>query len=181
MTMEVSPGGAYFGLYSDRGDTYRGAVVSYADAVASAAAPEARDVADLSVPADFGNPNIVPTHPKLLTFTGSASLIDVHMTYDNGIWGDGDDVGGFSASKFLLEIQGPAASLFELGGSGDFYVSHHVSSDGGQSIYLGSDIGGLLDGITRIKVWRAAVFPGDPLPEPPGPFWTRLIGAREVV
>ena len=30
-------------------------------------------------------------------------------------------------------------------------------------------------------VERGAVFPGDPLPEPPSEFWTGFIGSREII
>ena len=30
-------------------------------------------------------------------------------------------------------------------------------------------------------VERGAVFPGDPLPEPPSAFWTRFIAPQEIV
>ncbi|HOV19591.1 MAG TPA: hypothetical protein PLK10_09180 [Ottowia sp.] len=183
MTMIVDPGGSYFGLYSNFGDVFRGEAVSYADAVASAAAAGARDVTDLVVPDDIGAPTVLSGHPKVIWFDGDGSNLAVNMTYDNGYWGDGDGE-DFLPSNFLVEIQGPAAGSFVVdsgGGSFDFSINHYVSSDGGQSIYLESQIGELLTGVTRIKVWRAVVFPGDPLPEPPQAFWTGFLGAIEAV
>ncbi len=50
MTMPVTPGGTYFGLYSDFDDVGRGEAVSYSTAVASAGAAGSRDVLDLAIP-----------------------------------------------------------------------------------------------------------------------------------
>ena len=163
MVMPVTPGGAYFGLYSDFGDVYRGEAVSYAVAAASAATADARDVADLSVPYDVGAGTPFDTHPKLDTFSGSGSFLEICTTYDNGYWGDGDPPWG--TSYFLVELQGPNASEFAVGDD-TFGIHHYVSSDGGQAIYLESSVDGLLTGLTRIRVWRVGSFPGDPLPEP---------------
>ena len=181
MAMPVTPGGAYFGFYSDFGDVDRGEVVSYADAVASAAAAAARDVADLSIPDDVGAGTPFDTHPKLDAFSGSGSFLEIRTSYDNGFWGDGEPP--WAASNFLVELQGPGVAEFVVANSGDapFTIYHYVSSDGGQSIYLASQDEELFTALTRVRVWRAAVFPGDPPPEPPSEFWTRFIGSQEIV
>lgn len=176
--MVVEPGGSYFGLYSNFGDDDRGAAVSFAGAVASASSAGARPVADLVVPDDLGNATPLPGHPQLLSFSGDGSYIEILTTYDNGYWDD--DVEQFIASNFLVEIQGPDATSFVVGEGGPFGIEHYVSSDGGQSIYLSSSTDSLLSGVTRIKVWRAEVFPGDEPPGPPEPFWTRFIGSQEI-
>lgn len=179
MTMPVEPGGAYFGFYSDFDDVSRGEIITYSSAVASAAAAGARDVGDIAIPGDLGSPNILGGHPRIIQADGDTSFIYVNMTYDNGTW---DDPGPpFYASNFLVELQGPDASLFEVGGGGNYNITHYVSADGGQSIYISSAIGAIFAGLTRLKIWRAVVFPGDPVPEPAGPFWTNFIGSHETI
>lgn len=100
------------------------------------------------------------------------------MTYDNGYWGDGDPP--WVASNFLVELQGPDVGSFEIGSDLFLAISHYVSSDGGQSIYLSSTSDALFDSLTRVKIWRAVVFPGDPLPNPTN-FWTAFANAREII
>ena len=180
MTMPVEPGGAYFGFYSDFGDISRGEIVSYEDAVASAAAAGARDVGDLDVPGDIGAPTILSTHPKIITFTGDDGFMEVKTTYDNGYWDDTDG-SPFLPSNFLVELQGPGVGGFVIDAGAVLGITHYVSSDGGQSIYLNSSTNALFDNVTRIKIWRAVVFPGDPIPGPPSNFWTRFVGAREII
>ncbi|MBV7457310.1 hypothetical protein KW843_22710 [Acidovorax sp. sif1233] len=179
MTMPVSPGGAYFGFYSDFGDVNRGEIISYSSAVASAAAAGARDVGDIAIPGDLGSPNILAGHPRISFANGNAGFIEVNMTYDNGTRDDGGPP--FVASHFLVELQGPDVASFEIDSDTFLGISHYVSSDGGQSIYLNSTSDALFASLTRMKIWRAVVFPGDPLPEPPTNFWTSFIGAREVI
>ena len=176
MTMPVTPGGAYFGFYSNFGDNNRGSAVSYADAVSAASAPGARDVADLDVPDSIGSAPAMGGHPMLQNFTGDGTTMEIRTTYDNGYWDDMPPGGIFAASYFLVELQGPNASEFVVGVAA-FGIYHYVSSDGGQSIYLNSSVDGLLTGLTRIRVWRAEAFPGD---LPPGPFWTSYINSREI-
>lgn len=178
MVMPVAPGWAYFGFYSDFGDVSRGAAVSYATAVASAAADGARDVADMT-PADIGDPPISPTHPKIFTFTGGATSMAINMSYDNGYFGDAPPGTEFVPSNFLVELQGPGALDFQVDIDGPYNIFHYVSSDGGQSIYMNSTEDLLLTGVTRIKIWRVSVFPGDPLPNPEY-FWTSHVGTREI-
>ena len=180
MVMPVTPGGAYFGFYSNFADDYRGSAVSYADAVSAASAPGARDVADLDVPDSIGSASAMGGHPMLQRFTGDGTSMEVLTTYDNGYWDDMPPGGSFAASYFLVELQGPNASEFVVEGDA-FRIEHYVSADGGQSIYLNSSVDGLLTGLTRIRVWRAEAFPGDPLPEPPSNFWTGFIGSREII
>lgn len=182
MVMPVQPGCAYFGFYSDFGDVYRGEVISYSSAVASVAAVGARDVANIAIPGQLESPTILSGHPHIRSVYGSAEFISVDMTYDNGYWGEG---GGppFYPSNFLVEIQGPGALLFELGTvypPPTLSISHYVDSDGGQSVYLNSAGGTLFDDLTRIKIWRAEVFPGDEI-IPPGAFWTDFVNAREII
>lgn len=179
--MVVDPGGAYFGFYSDFGDVSRGEVVTYSTAVASAAAAGARPVADVLIPADLGAPAVLSGHPHILQFDGTGGYIELRTTYDNGYWGDGGDASTYKASNFLVELLGPDASSFIVGDTGALSASHYVSSDGGQYIYVRSESGTLLSSLTRMKVWRAVVFPGDPIPEPATAFWTGFIGAREIV
>lgn len=118
----------------------------------------------------------MPGHPKILAFGGGASYLSVSMTYDNGYWGDKQGDGMFRPSMFLVELQGPSAGYFVLEGEGPDEISHSVSEDNGQSIYLGGEA---VTGITRIKIWRTEIFPGDPLPG--GSFWTNFIGSRERI
>lgn len=175
MTMPVTPGGAYFGLYSDFDDVGRGEAVSYSTAVASAGAAGSRDVLDLAIPDDLGNPTILSGHPSVLSASGGGSTITITTTYDNGWWGDAPS-GQFKPSIFLVELQGPSADQFAVDGA-VFGITHYVSADGGQSIYLSSSNDELLTGLTRIKLWRAEIFPGDDLAE----FWTSFIGSREII
>jgi len=175
MPMTVSPGGGYFGFYSNFGDVNRGETITYSSAVASAAAEGVRDVLDLAIPDDLNSPTILAGHPRVLLATGDTSFIEVRMTYDNGYWGDGGPP--FYASNFLVELQGPNASEFKANGGGNANISHYVSSDGGQVISISSAIGAIFAGLTRIKIWRAKVFPGD---LPPGPFWTSFINSHEI-
>lgn len=179
MTMPVGPGGAYFGFYSDFGDVSRGEIISYSSAVASAAAAGARDVGDIAIPGDLGSPNILDGHPRISFANGNTSFIEVNMTYDNGTWDDGGPP--FQASNFLVELQGPDVASFVIDSDAPLGITHYVSSDGGQSIYLNSTVAALFANLTRIKIWRAVVFPGDPGPEPPSNFWTSFIGSREII
>ena len=181
MTMPVEPGGAYFGFYSDFGDVYRGEIVSYADAVASAAHASSRDVADLDVPGDIDGGTPFSTNPKFVSFTGGGSSVEILMTYDNGIWGDGEPP--WTPSNFLVELQGPSVDQFVISNSGGapFTIYHYVSADGGQSVYLASEDDLLLSAVTRIRIWRAEVFPGDPPPGPDPNFWTSFIGSHEII
>ena len=174
--MPVTPGGAYFGLYSNFGDVKRGEAVSYSTAVASAGAAGSRDVLDLAIPDDLGNPTILSGHPSVLNASGSGSNISITTTYDNGYWGDAPS-GPFKPSNFLVELQGPSADQFVVSDDAVFGITHHVSEDGGQYISLSSSNDELLTGLTRIKLWRAEVFPGDGLAE----FWTSFVGSREII
>lgn len=178
MVMAVTPSWKYFGLYSDFGDNFRGAEVSYGTAVASAAASGARDVAELLVPDSIGSPPAVGTYPRVLTFNGDGSSLSANLTYDNGWWGETPGV-PFEPSYLLVEIQGPGAAEFVVGDSGQYSIYHYVSSDGGQTLHLRSDDELLLVGVTKIKIWRVSVFPGDPLPEPVY-FWTAHVATREI-
>lgn len=178
MTMPVTPGGAYFWLYSDFDDVSRGGAVPYATAVASAGAAGSRDVLDLVIPDDLGSPNILSGHPIVLYVSGGGSNIGIRTTYDNGWWGDAPD-GPFKPSNFLVELQGPSATQFVVDGA-VFSITHYVSEDGGQSIYLSSSNGELLTGLTRVRLWRAEIFPGDD-PATPTEFWTSFVGSREIV
>lgn len=119
----------------------------------------------------------MPGHPKILSFNGGAGYLSIDMTYDNGYWGDQQGDGAFRPSKLLVELQGPGAGYFVLRGEGPDEIWHSVSEDGGQGISLESSEGLILTGITRIKIWRTEIFPGDPLPG--GSFWTNFIGSRE--
>jgi len=183
MTMPVDPGGAYFGFYSDFGDVRRGEIISYSSAVASAAASGARDVGDIAIPGDLEDPTILDGHPRLSRIndnSGSSNdLLEIVMTYDNGTWGDGGPP--FVASYLLVELQGPDVASFVIDSDVPLGVYHYVSSDGGQYIYLGSTTKALFASLTRVKIWRAVVFPGDPLPEPPANFWMRFVGSREII
>lgn len=182
MTMPVTPGGAYFGFYSDFGDDYRGSAVSYADAVSAASASGARDVADLSAP-DLIDSTSATEHPMLLGAPSpneDGKIWEIRTTYDNGYWDDMPPGESFAPSYFLVELQGPNAGDFVVQGD-TFGVYHYVSEDGGQYIYLKSSIGGLATGLTRIRIWRTGGFPGDPLPEPPSNFWTSFIGSHEII
>lgn len=175
MVMAVDPGGAYFGFYSDFDDVYRGEVISYEDAVASAAAAGARDVADIAIPSSGVDEPSGP-HPQLIFFSQAASYIEVRTSYDNGFWEGSGWVP--QPSFFLVEILGPEAHSFEIAPFGvPLGINHYVSSDGGQVIELSSTTDALLTALTRIKVWRAEIFPGD---DPPSAFWTDFIGSREV-
>jgi len=179
MVMPVDSGGAYFGFYSDFGDVSRGEAITYSSAVASAAAEGARDVADLAIPSDLGDPTILPGHPKIQSATGSDVFIEIVLTYDNGFWGDGTTP--WYPSNLLVELLGSGATSFVVGESAPLKISHYVSSDGGQSIYLSATGGAsLFDNLTRVKIWRAAVFPGDPV-EPAEPFWAGFVGTHEIV
>lgn len=178
MAMTVDPGGAYFGFYSDFFDVYRGEMITYGSAVASATASGARDVADIAIPGDLGSPTILAGHPKLINANGIATHIEVKTTYDNGFWGDGTPP--WEPSNFLVELQGPGVADFVIGDSvGPLSIYHYISSDGGQSIYLSAYGGGatLFDSLTRIKIWRAAVFPGDEVAS----FWAGFAGTHEIV
>ena len=180
MTMPVEPGGAYFGFYSDFGDISRGEIVSYEDAVASAAAAGARDVGDIAIPGDLGSPTILEEHPKIILANGDESFIEIKTTYDNG-YGEEMPDGPFRPSNFLVELQGSGVGGFVIDPDAVLGITHYVSSDGGQSIYLSSTTSALFANLTRIKIWRAVVFPGDPIPEPPSNFWTSFVGAREII
>ena len=78
-----------------------------------------------------------------------------------------------------LELQGPGAAGFVVGdGVGPLSIYHYISSEGGQVVYLSASGGAsLFDSLTRVKVWRAAVFPGDEVT----PFWTDFVGTPEIV
>lgn len=182
MTMPVTEGGAYFWLHSNLGDVYAGEAITYSSAVASVAADGAKDVGSLGIPGDVGAPALLPGHPQNNYFMGDASNLGVGMTYDNGIWDDGSPP--WEASEFIVELQGPNAADFAVRPGGGlalpFSIRHYVSADGGQMINLESSMGGLFTGLTRIKIWRAAMVPGEP-EEPAAPFWTNFICAREVV
>jgi hypothetical protein len=146
--------------------------------VASAADTDSRDVAALEVPGDVGAGTPFSTHPKLVSFFGSGSLLKIALTYDNGIWGDSEPP--WQPSNFLVELQGSQAGLFVVDNtaSSPFAIYHYVSSDDGQAIYLYSSDEELFSGLTSIRIWRADVFPGD---LPPGPFWTSFIGSHEII
>lgn len=177
MAMTVDPGGAYFGFYSDFGDVNRGEIITYGSAVASATASDARDVADIAIPGDLGSPTILVGHPKLTDANGTETNIEIRTTYDNGFWDDGTPP--WEPSNFLVELQGPGAAGFVVwDGVGPLSIRHYISADGGQAVYLSASGGAsLFDSLTRVKVWRAAVFPGDEV----APFWTDFVGTREIV
>lgn len=177
MAIAVTPGGAYFWLHSGFGDVMRGEIINYGSALATAAAAGTRDVADLSIPGDFGAPTVLSGHPKVLTFTGTGSKIALGTSYDNGI--DLDGTPPFVESEFLVELQGAAADAFVAGSVGlPYAISQYVSADNGQSIDLQSSVGGLLTGVSGMKVWRVAgLTPGD---DPVPAFWTEFIGTREI-
>lgn len=173
MAMTVDPGGAYFWFYSDYGDVKRGEIITYGSAVASATASGARDVADIAIPGDLGSPTILVGHPKLIGANGTETNIEIRTTYDNGFWGDGTPP--WEPSKFLVELQGPGAAGFVVGDSvGPLSIYHYVSTGEVHVISLSASGGAsLFDSLTRIKIWRAAVFPA--------PFWTDFVGTREIV
>lgn len=179
MPMSVEPGGAYFGLYSDFGDLYRGEAVSYGTAVAAAAAAGTRDVTNLPIPEALDDwPDYPqPSHPMMTGLGGDGTSLEVTMTYDNGMWPGGS--WSPEPSYFLVELQGPGAAGFEAtDGEVPLGIYLYVSSDGGQYIYLHSTTGVILTALTNVRIWRVSSFPGDEGGEPEQ-FWTDFIGSRE--
>jgi hypothetical protein len=100
-----------------------------------------------------------------------------------------DPDGGVNA--WLVEVTATDASGFGVDSSALFTVECGASSDGGQSVgvgtsaYANGDPWGtfvpLQDVLTRLQFWRipTRIWPDDP--DPPPNFWTSFVGSHEII